>query len=112
MSLACCFPKHMQVMVMGCCVLRRALGARAYLLCCRLPATAAPVATLWQTGAGVWGLSHEDPWLGAALNDGTVVLLNAEVAMRQGNNRKSVAQVGPAFINSSHSPSGCRVQLQ
>eukprot|EP00891_Asterochloris_glomerata_P007223 jgi/Astpho2/7223/Aster-x1425 len=58
----------------------------------RLPATAAPVATLWQTGAGVWGLSHEDPWLGAALNDGTVVLLNAEAAMRQGNNRRAVAQ--------------------
>ena len=79
---------------MGCWVVQLNWRARAYLLCCRLPATAAPVATLWQTGAGVWGLSHEDPWLGAALSDGTVVLLNAEAAMRQGNNRRAVAQVG------------------
>lgn len=97
-------------MVMGCRTVQQALTGRAYLLCCRLPATAAPVATLWQTGAGVWGLSHEDPWLGAALNDGTVVLLNAEAAMRQGNNRRAVAQVQPAFINIS--PSGCRLRLQ
>ncbi len=99
-------------MVMGCWTVQQALTGRAYLLCCRLPATAAPVATLWQTGAGVWGLSHEDPWLGAALNDGTVVLLNAEAAMRQGNNRGAVAQVQPAVINISHNPSGCRVRLQ
>lgn len=102
----------MHIMVMGCWTVQQALTGRAYLLCCRLPATAAPVATLWQTGAGVWGLSHEDPWLGAALNDGTVVLLNAEAAMRQGNNRGAVAQVQPAFINISHNPSGCRVRLQ
>ena len=62
------------------------------------------MATLWQTGAGLWGLSHEDPWLGAALNDGTVVLLNAEAAMRQGNNRRAVAQVG---ADSSQHASGC-----
>lgn len=41
------------------------------------------MASLWETSAGVNSLSLEDPWLAAALADGTVALLNIEAAMRQ-----------------------------
>ena len=50
---------------------------------CRLPDAASTVAALWETSTCVSSLSLEDPWLAAALLDGTVALLNIEAAMRQ-----------------------------
>ena len=56
---------------------------------------APPVATLWETSAGVNSLSLEDPWLAAALTDGTVALLNIEAAMRQRQQGRTAAQPPP-----------------
>lgn len=39
---------------------------------------------LWQSGAPVHSLAFDDPWLAAALGDGTTLLLNADAAMRKG----------------------------
>ena len=53
---------------------------------------APPVATQWESSAGVNSLSLEDPWLAAALTDGTVALLNTEAAMRQRQQGRTAAQ--------------------
>ena len=53
---------------------------------------APPVATLWETSAGVNSLSLEDPWLAAALTDGTVALVNIEAAMRQRQQSRTAGQ--------------------
>jgi len=66
---------------------------------CRLPDASATVATLWETSAGVGSLTLEDPWLAAALSDGTVALLNTEVAMRQRHHgRPSSASLPPRRV--------------
>ena len=57
---------------------------------------APPVATLWETSAGVNFLSLEDPWLAAALTDGTVALLNIEAAMRQRQQGRTGISVAPS----------------
>ncbi|KAL0022798.1 hypothetical protein WJX79_009380 [Trebouxia sp. C0005] len=65
----------------------------------RLPDASATVATLWETSAGVGSLTLEDPWLAAALSDGTVALLNTEVAMRQRRHgRPSSASLPPRRV--------------
>ena len=61
----------------------------------RLPDASATVAVLWETSAGVGSLTLEDPWLAAALSDGTVALLNTEVAMRQRHHRNSSSASAP-----------------
>lgn len=50
------------------------------------------MATLWETSAGVNSLSLEDPWLAAALTDGTVALLNTDNAMRQRPQGRAASQ--------------------
>ncbi|KAL0026865.1 hypothetical protein WJX77_007746 [Trebouxia sp. C0004] len=65
----------------------------------RLPDASATIATLWETSAGVGSLTLEDPWLAAALSDGTVALLNTEVAMRQRHHgRPSSASLPPRRV--------------
>ncbi|KAL3152980.1 hypothetical protein ABBQ38_012009 [Trebouxia sp. C0009 RCD-2024] len=71
----------------------------------RLPDRAPPVASLWETSAGVNSLSLEDPWLAAALTDGTVALLNIEAAMRQRQQGRPPAQ-GPPPKRLFQQPSG------
>ena len=61
----------------------------------RLPDVSATVAVLWETSAGVGSLTLEDPWLAAALSDGTVALLNTEAAMRQRHHRGSSSASAP-----------------
>ena len=61
----------------------------------RLPDASATVAVLWETSAGVGSLTLEDPWLAAALSDGTVALLNTEVAMRQRHHRANSSASAP-----------------
>ncbi|BDA51263.1 probable E3 ubiquitin ligase complex SCF subunit sconB at N-terminal half [Coccomyxa sp. Obi] len=43
-----------------------------------------PVATLWQQGSPVQSIAFDDPWLAAALDDGSALLLNVDAAMRGG----------------------------
>ncbi|CAL8466377.1 g5913 [Coccomyxa elongata] len=43
-----------------------------------------PVATLWQQGSPVQSIAFDDPWLAAALDDGSALLLNVDAAMRSG----------------------------
>ena len=37
---------------------------------------------LWQSGAPVQSLAFDDPWLAAALGDGSTLLVNADAALR------------------------------
>ncbi len=50
-----------------------------------------PVATLWQQGSPVQSIAFDDPWLAAALDDGSALLLNVDAAMRSGRSSKSLA---------------------
>ena len=50
-----------------------------------------PVATLWQQGSPVQSIAFDDPWLAAALDDGSALLLNADAAMRGGRSGMSLA---------------------
>lgn len=49
---------------------------------CRLPDSSSMVATLWETSSSVKSLSFEDPWLAAALADGSVAMLQTDVAAK------------------------------
>lgn len=49
----------------------------------------APAAVLWEHKAEVRALAFEDPWLTAALADGTLALLDVDAAMRA---RRSFSQ--------------------
>ena len=51
---------------------------------CRRSPCEAPAATLWTGNAIVHALSFDDPYLAAALGDGSLVLVNVDAAMRGG----------------------------
>ena len=50
----------------------------------RRSASAAPAAALWTGGGIVHALSFDDPYLGAALGDGSLAVVNVDAAMRGG----------------------------
>ena len=52
-----------------------------------------PAAVLWEHKVEVRALAFEDPWLSAAMSDGTVLLLDVEAAMRA---RRTASQRGQA----------------
>lgn len=49
------------------------------------------MATLWQQGSPVQSIAFDDPWLAAALDDGSALLLNVDAAMRGGRSSKYLA---------------------
>ena len=61
--------------------------------CVRSPCEA-PAATLWAGSAIVHALSFDDPYLGAALGDGSLVLVNADAAMRGGRGGSPLGSSG------------------
>ncbi|EIE19917.1 WD40 repeat-like protein [Coccomyxa subellipsoidea C-169] len=71
------------------------------------------VATLWQQGSPVQSIAFDDPWLAAALEDGSALLLNVDAAMRgcrSGARAREAVRPGPAkrqFVGSGASPAYC-----
>lgn len=57
---------------------------------CRLPNVSSIVATLWETSSGVRSLSLEDPWLAAALGDGSVAMLQTDAASKHAKHAHAV----------------------
>lgn len=62
----------------------RARAPRALLRTARRSASAAPAAALWTGGGIVHALSFDDPYLAAALGDGSLAVINVDAAMRGG----------------------------
>jgi len=62
----------------------RARAPRALLRTARRSASAAPAAALWTGGGIVHALSFDDPYLAAALGDGSLAVVNVDAAMRGG----------------------------
>lgn len=54
-----------------------------------------PVSTLWQQGSPVQSIAFDDPWLAAALENGSSLLLNVESAMRGGRSGESMLYSPP-----------------
>lgn len=57
---------------------------------CRLPDACSVVATLWEISSSFKSLSLEDPWLAAALSDGSVAMHHTEMASKHAKHRQGV----------------------